>query len=156
LLTFCPGQDSTPSTTTAFFPPGAPQNLSLPVFLNTLSALLSPLSQPQELLNAFAAFDDDDNGQIDLAELTDALLHTAPEPGERMLSERDIEQVVSGFTGRRAFGGVRGMKTGGLGGGIASGKRGDVFRYGEFVGSVTGAAAASGANGNGEASGVKA
>lgn len=48
------------------------------------------------------------------------------------------------------------MKTGGLNAGAGM-KKGDVFRYGEFVGSISGAAAAgSGQGGNGEAAGVKA
>lgn len=63
-------------------------------------------------------------------ELRDALLHTSPEAGESPLTEREIDDVVSGFTGKKAFG-KRGMKTGG-------GRRGDVFRYQEFVGSITG------------------
>lgn len=37
---------------------------------------------------------------------------------------------MSGFTGKKAFG-KKGMKPGG-------GKRGDVFHYQEFVGSITG------------------
>jgi hypothetical protein len=85
------------------------------------------LSHPSELNAAFEAFDDADDGQIDLGELKDALLHTAPEAGERRLTEREIDMVVEGFSGRRAFG--KGGK--GLG-------RGEVFRYQEFVSSVTG------------------
>jgi hypothetical protein len=94
------------------------------------------MSPSQELLNALAAFDDDDNGQIDVAELRDALLHTGPEDGERRLSEREIDEVFSGFTGRRAFAG-RGSKSGGMG------KRGEVFQYHDFMRSVVG-----GENGN--------
>ena len=96
------------------------------MFLSTLSSLLAPLSSQQELVNAFAAFDDDDSGQIDVGELRNALLHTSPEVGERPLSEREVEQVISGFTGRRAF--AKGV-----------GARGEVFRYQEFVNSVMGA-----------------
>jgi hypothetical protein len=135
------GQDSTSSATSQYFPPGAPQTLNLPVFLNSLASLLAPLSSQNELLNAFAAFDDDDSGQVDLTELRDALLHTAPEPGEHPLTEREVETVVQGFTGRRAFG--RGMGASGMGQ-----KRGEVFRYQEFVGSVTGGAAQGGAGGS--------
>ena len=97
----------------------------MPSFLSTLSNLLAPLSSQQELLNAFAAFDDDDSGQINVGELRDTLLHTSPEAGERLMSEREVDQVVNGFTGRRAFG--KGV-----------GQRGEVFRYQEFVGSVLG------------------
>ncbi|KAL8943601.1 MAG: hypothetical protein Q9216_000966 [Gyalolechia sp. 2 TL-2023] len=110
-----------------FFPPGQPQTINMPLFLNTLSALLAPFSSQQELMNAFAAFDEDDSGQIDVKELRDALLHTSPEAGERPMTEREIDQAVNGFTGRRAFG--KGMGQGG---------RGDVFRYPEFVGSIMG------------------
>lgn len=97
---------------------------------------MAPLSSSQDLLNALAAFDDDDNGQVDVADLRDALLHTAPEDGGAPLTEQQIDEVFSGFTGRRAFGG-RGAKSGGMG------KRGEVFQYPDFVRSVVG-----GENGN--------
>lgn len=58
------------------------------------------------------------------------MLHTSPEAGESPLTEREIDSVVSGFTGKKAFG-KKGAKSGG-------GKRGDVFHYQEFVGSITG------------------
>lgn len=105
--------------------------MNFPTFLNTLSQLMAPMSSSQELLNALAAFDDDDNGQVDVAELRDALLHTAPEHGGIPLTDQQIDEVFSGFTGRRAFGGRGGM-TGGLG------KRGEVFQYHDFVRSVVG------------------
>ncbi|KAJ5897222.1 hypothetical protein N7504_007510 [Penicillium tannophilum] len=130
------GQDASHSTLSRFFPPGAEQKINFATFLNTLSQLMSPMSSSQELLNALAAFDDDDNGQIDVAELRDALLHTAPEDGGVPLTERQIDEVLSGFTGRRAFGG-RGAKTGGMG------KRAEVFQYHDFVRSIVG-----GDNGN--------
>ncbi|KAF9735463.1 hypothetical protein PMIN06_006926 [Paraphaeosphaeria minitans] len=120
------GLSATPSTLGSYFSDGA-KNINLATYLNTLSDLLSGLSHPSELNAAFEAFDDGDDGQIDLDELKDALFHTAPEPGERKLTEREIDMVVEGFSGRRAFG--KGGK--GLG-------RGEVFRYQEFVASVTG------------------
>lgn len=128
------GLSATPSTIASYFPNGA-QSINLATYLNTLSDMLSELSSPNELNAAFEAFDDGDDGQIDLAELKDALLHTAPEPGERKLTEREIDMVVEGFSGRRAFG--KGSK--GLG-------RGEVFRYQEFVANVTGGSG-SGENG---------
>ena len=128
------GQDSSASATSRYFPPGAPQTINLHTFLNTLSDLLAPLSSQEELLNAFSAFDDDDSGQIDLDELRDALLHTSPEAGESPLTDREIDDVLNGFTGKKAFG-KRAPKSGGLGGG---GRRGEVFRYQEFVGNITG------------------
>jgi len=43
-----------------------------------------------------------------------------------MLTETEVDRVMTGFTGRRAFG--KGN----------SGKRGEVFRYEDFVGAVSG------------------
>ncbi|KAF2476186.1 uncharacterized protein BDR25DRAFT_252037 [Lindgomyces ingoldianus] len=120
------GLSATPSTLASYFPNGA-HSINLATYLSTLSDLLVGLSHPSELNAAFEAFDDGDDGQIDLGELKDALLHTAPESGERKLTEREIDMVVEGFSGRRAFG--KGGK--GLG-------RGEVFRYQEFVTSVAG------------------
>jgi Ca2+-binding EF-hand superfamily protein len=119
------GLSATPSALSTYF--NGAQSINLATYLSTLSDLLSPLSRTSELSAAFEAFDDGDDGQIDLAELKDALMHTAPEPGERKLTEREIDTVVEGFSGRRAFG--KGGK--GLG-------RGEVFRYEEFVASITG------------------
>lgn len=128
---------------TQFFPPGTPQQLSLPQFLNQLASILVELSPQQELLNAFSAFDDDDSGQVDVAELKDALLGTAPSIGERPLTERDVEAVLGingGFTGRRVFAksavGIAGLKA--LNGTTGGRKTGDVFRYQEFVGNLAG------------------
>ncbi|KAG9201720.1 hypothetical protein G6514_005336 [Epicoccum nigrum] len=119
------GLSATPSTLAAYF--NGAQSINLATYLNTLSDLLGGLSRPNELSAAFEAFDDGDDGQIDLAELKDALLHTAPDAGEHRLTEREIDMVVEGFSGRRAFG--KGGK--GLG-------RGEVFRYQEFMASLTG------------------
>ena len=130
-----PGLSANSSDITAFFPPSTPQTVTLPAYLNSLASLLAALSPSSELLSAFSAFDEDDSGQVDLAELRDALLYTAPEPGETLLSERDIDKVMSGFTGRRAFG----KNTGG-----GMGKRGEVFKYQEFVSSVAGGASVDG------------
>ena len=121
------GQETNPSTVSQFFPPGAPQTMNMPSFLNILSSLLGPLSSRQELANAFAAFDDDDSGQIDVGELRDALLHTGPESGERPLNEREVNQVIGGFQGRREF--ARGVN---------GSQRGEVFRYQDFIASVMG------------------
>ncbi|KAL2813622.1 hypothetical protein BDW59DRAFT_30604 [Aspergillus cavernicola] len=123
------GQD--PSTLSQFFPPGSSSTINFPTFLSTLSQLLSPLSSKQELTNALAAFDEDDSGQVDVEELRDALLNTAPEDGERPLTEREVNEILTGFTGRRAFGGKGGKAQG-------SGKRGEVLRYQEFVNTVMG------------------
>jgi hypothetical protein len=102
---------------------------------------MASLSPPEELLAAFSAFDDHDNGQVDVEELRDALLSTAPEEGlggGKVLTEAEVERVMAGFTGRKTFGKM------GRGGGrnaavrAFGNARGDVFRYQEFVGAVTG------------------
>lgn len=112
--------------------------MTMPNFLNSLSTTLAAMSPHPELVSAFSAFDDDDSGQVDVAELRDALLHTAPEAGERPLTEAEVDAVIGGFAGRRAF--SRSMN-----GGRA---RNEVFRYQEFVGSVMGSNG--GSEGNGE------
>ncbi|KIX01416.1 uncharacterized protein Z518_09142 [Rhinocladiella mackenziei CBS 650.93] len=122
-----------------FFPLGQPQQLSLPQYLGQLANILVGLSPQQELLNAFSAFDDDDSGQIDIAELRSALLNTAPNPGERPLTQKDIDRAMEGFTGRRILGknviGIAGVR--GLNNPVPK-KSGDVFRYQEFVANLTG------------------
>ena len=133
------GLSASQSEVSHFFPPSAPQTMSLAIFLNTLSTTLASLSPSNELLSAFSAFDDDDSGQIDLAELRDAVLHTAPDPGDRALTAMEVDKVINGFAGRRAF---SKSKQGALG------KRGEVFRYQEFVGSIAG-----GGNGGSEQGG---
>lgn len=101
----------------------------MPLFLNSLATTLAAMSPSPELLSAFSAFDVDDSGQIDLAELREALLNTAPEPGERPLTEAEVNMVLSGFTGRRAFN--RHMNPG-------RGVRNEVFKYQDFVNSIMG------------------
>lgn len=81
-------------------------------------------------MSAFSAFDDDDSGQVDLVELRDALLNTAPEPGERVLTAAEVDKVMDGFTGRRAFNRNMNAQLGA--------KRGEVFKYQEFVNSIMG------------------
>ena len=133
---YCPlGLPSDPTSTSQFFPSSSPQTLTLPAYLTQISSQLAALSSPNELLSALAAFDDEDSGQIDLAELKDALLRTAPENGEAPLTEREIEKITTPFSGRRAFGKERGM---GMGGSMGMSKRGEVFRYQEFVQAVAG------------------
>lgn len=103
--------------------------MTLAAFLNSLATALALMSPSAELVSAFSAFDDDDSGQVDLAELRDALLHTAPEPGERALSAAEVDKIMAGFSGRRAF---SKHMAGGLG------KRGEVFKYQDFVNSIVG------------------
>ncbi|KAM0263043.1 hypothetical protein ACHAQJ_001422 [Trichoderma viride] len=113
-----------------FFPPSKPQTITLAAFLNSLAESLALLSPNTELLSAFSAFDEDDSGQIDWAELRDALLNTPPEAGQSALSTAEVDKVVEGFTGRRAFN--RNMNA------HLSARRGDVFKYQEFVHSIMG------------------
>ncbi|TQS37438.1 hypothetical protein Golomagni_02089 [Golovinomyces magnicellulatus] len=108
---------------------GNTQSVTLPVYLNSLADILSALSPSSELISAFSAFDEDDSGQIDLPEFKDALLNTTPEPGVIPLTAREFDIVTTGFIQRRAF-----RKN--VGGGI--GKRGEVFKYHEFVAGVAG------------------
>ncbi|KAI0480231.1 EF-hand [Xylariaceae sp. FL0804] len=172
------GLPSSAPEVSRFFPPGAPTTTTLAAFVHSMAGALAAMSPAAELLAAFAAFDDDDSGQVDVAELRDALLHTAPnEPSNRnhysnnnggggggggggegetttrpQLAPHEVDRVLAGFSGRRAFsrnsvvmlgggGGGGGLKGMGMGmGSSARGGGGDVFRYQEFVGSVTGAA----------------
>jgi Ca2+-binding EF-hand superfamily protein len=103
--------------------------MTMALFINSIAASLAALSPSSELLSAFSAFDDDDSGQVDVAELRDALLHTAPEPGQEPLTALDVEKVIAGFTGRRTF--SKSTATG-------LGKRGEVFRYQDFVNTIAG------------------
>lgn len=110
----------------------------MPAFLNSLADALTALSPSAELLSALSAFDDDDSGQIDVAELRDALLNTAPEPGQRALTAADVDRVMEGFTGRRAFNRNMNAQLGS--------KKGEVFKYQDFVSSVMGSNGGSGGN----------
>lgn len=118
------------SDVSQFFPPSKPQTIALAAFLNSLAETLCQLSPSAELISAFSAFDDDDSGQVDWAELRDALLNTAPEPGERPLTAAEVDRIVNGFTGRRAFNRNINAQLGA--------KKGEVFNYNEFVNSIMG------------------
>lgn len=122
------GLDTSALSLHPYFPPSRPSNISLPSYLSNLSSLLAPFSPTSELLAAFAAFDDDNSGQIDVSELRDALLHTSPEVGEQVLQSKDVDAAIAGWVGRRAFGK-------GLTGGAIQGKS-EVFRYQNWVGNL--------------------
>ena len=126
------GLDASPRSVAAYFPAGAPARLNLGAYLALLSRDLARLSRREELMAAFAAFDDDDSGQIDVAELREALLTTAPEAGQ-MLTEDEVDAAMEGFVGRRVL--KKGQVHPGLGG------KKDVFRYGDFTASVWGGGA---------------
>ena len=125
------GLDASPATLSTFFPSNTAQSLSLPSYLSLLSKDLAPLSRQQELLDAFAAFDADDEGCVDVGELRAALVGLPATGGERTLSGAEVDAVMEGFVGRRMFRRARG----GFG---AGGGGGDVFRYGEFVAGIWG------------------
>ncbi|KAI8634725.1 EF-hand [Xylariaceae sp. FL1651] len=133
------GLPANASDISQFFPPGGPQTLTLATFLNSIATTLAALSPAAELLSAFSAFDDDDSGQVDLVELRDALLRTAPEPGERAPSAAEVDKIIAGFSGRRAF--SKSSMVGG--GGLGQTRRGEVFRYQDFVNSIVGGNGAS-------------
>jgi len=96
-----------------------------------LSTMLADLSRHDELTAAFAAFDVDDSGQIDIDELRDALMHTNPGPGKRSLTPRDLDGVFEEFSSRRTL--AKGMA------GKEAGRRGEVFRYMDFMSEIQGA-----------------
>ncbi|RYP62162.1 hypothetical protein DL770_009635 [Monosporascus sp. CRB-9-2] len=135
------GLPANPSDLSEFFPPGGPQTMTLAVFLNSIAASLAAMSPAAELLSALAAFDDDDSGQADLVELRDALVRTAPEPGERALTPAEVDKIVQDFSGRRAFTKHSVSATG-------AAKRGEVFRYREFVNSIVGGGGSTEPNSN--------
>jgi Ca2+-binding EF-hand superfamily protein len=144
------GLSSDPATLSTYFPSGSSQNnLNLAGYLSTLTRDFLRLSRREELLAAFSAFDTDDSGQIDVAELREALLTTPMLPedsqdGARALSAQDINAAMDGFVGRRTL--QKGQIHAASGGGLAgrNGKGGDVFRYGDFATSVWGAGNAGG------------
>ncbi|KAI2642658.1 EF-hand [Xylaria nigripes] len=138
------GLSAKPSDISQFFPPGSSPNLTLAAFLNSIATPLAALSPASELLSAFSAFDDDDSGQVDVAELRDALLRTPPEPGEHVLTAAEVDKIIAGFRGRRAF--SKSSMTGG--GAVVAPRRGEVFRYQEFVNSITGVGGAPEPNSN--------
>ncbi|KAG5968016.1 hypothetical protein E4U58_002022 [Claviceps cyperi] len=124
------GLPNSASDVSQFFPPSKPQTITLAAFLNSLAETLCEMSPSPELLSAFSAFDNDDSGQVDLAELRDSLLNTAPEAGEKALTATEVDRVINGFTGRRAFNRNINAQLGG--------KKGEVFKYNEFVASIMG------------------
>ena len=75
-------------------------------------------------MNAFGAFDERDCGEIDAGILRDALMHTG---GGDAMSVGDVNRVLEGFTGKKAF-----AK------GAMQGERGEVFRYQEWIDEVIG------------------
>lgn len=107
------GLDSSPAAIQQHLD-SAPSPYNLASYLTHLSQHLSLLSPVPDLLAAFEAFDENDDGTVDVEELKAALTGM----GERM-SPEEVERALKGFSRRRV------LKRGGAGG--------DVFRYREFV-----------------------
>ena len=124
------GLENSASTMSTYFPPGS-SSLNLGSYLNLLARDLVRLSRQDELTGAFSAFDNDDSGQIDVMELKEALLNTAPETGTP-LTAREIEDAMDGFVGLRVL--KKGQINSSLGG------KKEVFRYGDFTSSIWGTA----------------
>ncbi|KAK5727587.1 hypothetical protein LTR15_003488 [Elasticomyces elasticus] len=128
------GLPNDPSSLRTFFPTGGPEKLNLARYLDTLAGMMGELSHPEELVAAFEAFDLDDSGQIDSNELRAALLMGGGGDERGGLSEREIDNILGEFGGRRHFGGKGLGAHGGMG-------KGEVFRYREFMSSVGGTGA---------------
>ncbi|KAI5789195.1 hypothetical protein FPQ18DRAFT_342086 [Pyronema domesticum] len=108
------GLDSSPSSINAYLS-SAPSPFNLASYLTHSSQQLSLLAPMSDLLAAFEAFDENDNGCVDVEELRLALTSM----GERMTDE-EVDRAMKGFTKRR---GLRGR---------------DEFEYREFVGLLQG------------------
>ncbi|RPA74842.1 EF-hand [Ascobolus immersus RN42] len=118
------GEALAPSTLqNTYFPSTLPKPFTLPAFITLLSQAMNGLSEKEDLMQAFEAFDEHDDGVADMGELMEALTTE----GERMTRE-EVERAVSGGFVKR-----RGLKQLGRGGG-----EGEVFEYGRWVGMVAG------------------
>ena len=106
------GLDSSPAAIEQYLA-SAPSPFNLASYLTNLSQHLSLLSPVGDLMAAFEAFDENDDGLVDVDELRNSLTSM----GERM-SQEEVDKALKGFTRRR------GLKRGG---------GGDEFRYREFV-----------------------
>ncbi|KAF1815551.1 hypothetical protein P152DRAFT_390678, partial [Eremomyces bilateralis CBS 781.70] len=126
------GLEHHPTALSGYFAPTSATTLNLATYLNLLATPMQGASEAMELKEALAAFDEDDSGQVDVRELREALLTTAPEEGERALGEREVEKVLGEFSGRRAFSRNKGFGKVGVAG------KGEVFKYHEFVNAVCG------------------
>lgn len=133
------GLDANEASLASFFQQDMPQSINLPVFLTIIAELLEPFPPSTELENALAAFDEDDSGLIDLADLREALVQTNPaENGSdrSSLTENQLYEVVRDFTSSSALPRTPASKR--L-------MRREVFRYQEFVSNITGAIGTEGA-----------
>ncbi|KAL7276084.1 hypothetical protein RUND412_000931 [Rhizina undulata] len=116
------GQDPTPSIISDHLS-SVQYPFNLASYLTHLSQHLSLLTPREDLLSAFAAFDDNDDGTVDVGELVDALTTM----GQRM-SDEEVENALRGYTKRR----------------FVDGKVEEVFRYRDFVDVLAGKEAGEG------------
>lgn len=94
-----------------------PSPFTLASYLTTLTTHLAELSPRDDILSAFAAFDEGDDGVVNLDLLKDALQDMGMRPD-------DVEKACRGWTNKKGLG-----------------MGGDKFRYREFVDTVCGKAA---------------
>ncbi|KAF3901679.1 Calmodulin [Orbilia brochopaga] len=111
------GQEPTPTLLTTYFS-NVPAPFNLASYLTTLTTHLSALSPRDDILAAFAAFDDNDDGVINLDLLKEAL-------ADMGMREDEVEKACRGWTNKKGLG-----------------MGGDKFRYREFVDTVCGKAEA--------------
>ncbi|EPS43825.1 hypothetical protein H072_2099 [Dactylellina haptotyla CBS 200.50] len=93
-----------------------PSPFTLAAYLTTLTTHLSALSPRDDILAAFAAFDDNDDGVVNLDLLKEAL-------ADMGMREDEVEKACRGWTNKKGLG-----------------MGGDKFRYREFVDTVCGKA----------------
>ncbi|KAJ6260913.1 Calmodulin [Drechslerella dactyloides] len=111
------GQEPTPTLLATYFS-NVPTPFNLASYLTTLTTHLSALSPRDDILAAFAAFDDNDDGVINLDLLKDAL-------ADMGMREDEVEKACRGWTNKKGLG-----------------MGGDKFRYREYVDTVCGKAEA--------------
>lgn len=75
-----------------------PSPLNFAAFLTALSSHLCDITPREELLAAFAAFDEDDSGRVEVDELREALTSMG-----RRMSEDEAAQALHSFSNRRHF-----------------------------------------------------
>ncbi|KAK6355310.1 hypothetical protein TWF696_004420 [Orbilia brochopaga] len=109
------GQEPTPTLLATYFS-NVPAPFNLASYLTTLTTHLSALSPRDDILAAFAAFDDNDDGVINLDLLKEAL-------ADMGMRENEVEKACRGWTNKKGLG-----------------MGGDKFRYREFVDTVCGKA----------------
>ncbi|KAF3937209.1 Calmodulin [Dactylella cylindrospora] len=109
------GQEPTPTLLSTYFS-HVPTPFNLASYLTTLTTHLSALSPRDDILAAFAAFDENDDGVVNLDLLKEAL-------ADMGMREDEVEKACRGWTNKKGLG-----------------MGGDKFRYREFVDTICGKA----------------